>query len=183
MSTEIPETKTEDSQEPQGTQEPAEEPQDSQEPQGAQEADEEKMSAEELRLKIRNLKSENKEKRKKIAEYENEKYEQRKKEMKQKGKTDELNKELEEKVKDLESQATKWAEYEAKRKTEIKTSLTKADAWIDSFDKLNLSDLEDLSKKFKKDSDKSPTDSSNKFTANKNGKDDREPWEKMMSTS
>jgi hypothetical protein len=65
-----------------------------------------------------------------------------------------------------------------RKKEKIKKSLEEKSMWIESFAKLDLSELEALDEKFKT-ADKTPTDTSRNFTS-KNGKDEREPWEKMV---
>ena len=148
------------------------------------------LSEEEKLKEILDLRSEAKQRRLKekelsdrLADFEKKQADEIEKDKKAKGKYDEIIADYKKKLEEYEPLATKHKEYVEKKKAILQKSLEEKKVWKESFAKLDLEDLEDIADAFKKDSDKSPTDSSNKFTANKNGKDDREPWEKMMSTS
>ena len=134
-----------------------------------------RSEAKERRLEAKALKD-------KIVEYEKRDEDAKQKDLKAKGKHEELIAELNKKLDDLEKEkevAEKWRGYETQKKEKIKKSLEEKGIWIDSFAKLDLSELEALDEKFKS-TDKSPTDTSRNFTT-KNGKDEREPWEKMKT--
>lgn len=134
-----------------------------------------RSEAKERRLEAKALKD-------KIVEYEKRDEDAKQKDLKAKGKHEEIIAELNKKLDDLEKEkevAEKWRGYETQKKEKIKKSLEEKGIWIDSFAKLDLSELEALDEKFKS-TDKSPTDTSRNFTT-KNGKDEREPWEKMKT--
>jgi len=138
------------------------------------ELQETRSEAKERRLEAKALKD-------KIAEYEKRDEDAKQKDMKAKGKHEEIIAELNKKLNELENEKTvaeKWRQYESAKKEKIKKSLEEKKLWMESFAKLDLSELEALDEKFKT-ADKSPTDTSRNFTS-KNGKDEREPWEKMV---
>lgn len=132
-----------------------------------------RSEAKERRLKEKELSE-------KLAEYEKAKADEIEKDKKAKGKFEELLAEYKQKLDKAEPLANKFIEYaENKRKT-IKDSLMEKDLWIESFSNIELTELETLAAKLLQNSKTVPTDDSKNFTKN-NGKDTRDPAEKLMS--
>ena len=150
------------------------------------------LSEEEKVKEILNLRQESKERRLKEKElserltaYEAEKEAEKQKDLRAKGKHEEiiaeLNKKLTEREKEmnaLKPLAEKYTEYNTVKKATIKKSLEDKSVWMDSFDKLDLQELEALAEKFHTPQ-KTGTDTSKNFTPSPNGKDERTPEEKM----
>jgi hypothetical protein len=145
------------------------------------------LSDEEKVNEILALRSEAKERRlkekeisEKLSEFEKKQADEIEKDKKAKGKYDEIITDLKKKLEEFEPLANKYKEYDETKRQKIKESLTEKELWIESFAKLDLSELEALDEKFSKTPKKVPTDDSKNFVP-KGKADDREPWEKLMS--
>lgn len=131
-----------------------------------------RVEAKERRLKIKELEE-------KLSVFEAEKEAERLKEMKAKGKYEELISELQKKLNEYEPLAVKFIDYEKNKKEAIKKSLEDKELWTESFNKLDLAELEALTEKLiKKTPPANPTDTSSKF-GNNNQNDERDPYEKL----
>jgi DNA repair exonuclease SbcCD ATPase subunit len=144
------------------------------------------QSKEDIYSELQKTRSEAKERRlkekelsEKLLEYEKKEALEKEKELKAKGKFEDILTEYKTKLEKVEPLANEYMEYLTAKKEVIKKSLEEKGLWVESFNGLKLSELEGIDNKFKENSSKVSTDSSNSFV-NKNGKDTREPWEKMM---
>ena len=146
------------------------------------------LSEEEKVKEILNLRQESKERRLKekelserLSEFEKKQAEEIEKDKKAKGKHEEIIDELKKELASLKPLAEKYTEYNTVKKATIKKSLEDKSVWMDSFDKLDLQELEALAEKFHTPQ-KTGTDTSKNFTPSPNGKDERTPEEKMAGS-
>lgn len=128
--------------------------------------------AKERRLKEKELSE-------KLSEFEKKQSEEIEKDKKAKGKHEEIIADLKKELESLKPLAEKYSEYNTAKRLKIKTTLEESGDWMDSFEKLELSELEELAEKFT-GSKKTPTDTTKNFH-NKNGKDERSTEEKLES--
>jgi len=143
------------------------------------------LSDEEKLKEILNLRTESKERRlrekemsEKLAEFEKKQAEEIEKDKKAKGKHEDIIDELKKELESLKPLAQKYTEYNSIKRAEIKKTLDEKQLWMDSFDKLDLTELEALAGKFN-DPQNLPTDTSKNFTSSSNGKNEKTPEEKM----
>ncbi len=130
--------------------------------------------AKERRLKEKELSD-------KLAEFEKKQAEEVEKDKKAKGKHEEIIADLKKELESLKPLAEKYTEYNKVKKAAIKKSLEEKEVWMDSFNKLELTELEALAEKF--NSTATPkTDTSKNFAPSGNGKDERTAEEKMADS-